>query len=123
MIRENASDLHLAVGRPPSIRLHGALRNLGNNPLNPDDTVALMKSITSDRHQQELTEGGGADFGFHYNDAARFRVSIFKQKGHVGLVLRLIPSKLMSFDGISRSTRPTCPFCLKMLTRNRAASL
>jgi len=100
VVREQASDLHLAVGRPPTIRLHGQLRSLGNQQLTPDDTMSLMKSITSDRHQQELTEQGGADFGFHYNDAARFRVSVFKQKGHAGIVLRLIPSRLLSFEEI-----------------------
>ncbi len=100
VVRENASDLHLAVGRPPSIRLHGQLRSLGTTPLTPEDTVALMKSITSERHQQELAEQGGADFGFHYNDAARFRVAVLKQKGSTGLVRRLIPSKLLSFDQV-----------------------
>ena len=100
VVRERGSDLHLAVGRPPSIRLNGDLRPLQLKPLEPDDTVTLMKSITPDRHQQELQEGGGTDFGFSYGDKARFRVSLFKQKGHVGLVLRLIPSQLLSFEEI-----------------------
>jgi twitching motility protein PilT len=100
VIRERASDLHLAVGRPPTIRLHGNLRPLQAKPLTPEDTVGLMRSITSDRYQQELQEEGGADFGFSYDDRARFRVSIFKQKGYVGVTLRLIPSELMSFEEI-----------------------
>ncbi|MCW8132620.1 MAG: type IV pilus twitching motility protein PilT [Planctomycetota bacterium] len=100
IIKYDASDLHLAVGRPPAARVRGELHNLGQTPLTPDDTVALMKSITSERHQQELAERGGADFGFAYMDKARFRVSVFKQKGVVGLVLRQIPSKLRSFEEI-----------------------
>jgi twitching motility protein PilT len=80
--------------------VRGELHNLGTTPLTPDDTVALMKSITSERHQQELSERGGADFGFAYGEQARFRVSIFKQKSHVGIVLRLIPNKLKTFEEI-----------------------
>lgn len=100
VVRERASDLHLAVDKPPSIRLHGVLRPLQAPNLTPEDTVNLMKSITSERHQQELMEEGGADFGFTYNDRARFRVSIFKQRSYVGLTLRLIPSDIMNFEEI-----------------------
>jgi twitching motility protein PilT len=100
VVREKASDLHLAVGRAPTIRLHGTLRPLQAKVLTADDTVNLMRSITSERHQQELQEEGGADFGFTYNEQARFRVSLFKQRGHVGIVLRLIPSDIMTFEEI-----------------------
>ena len=68
--------------------------------LAPDDTVALMKSITPERNQQELQEEGGTDFGFSFGEGARFRVAVFMQKGNVALVLRLIPSKLLTFDQI-----------------------
>lgn len=101
VVSHNASDLHLAVGLPPTVRLHGRLRPLKNlPPLTPDDTVAFMKAITSERCQQELKEKGGSDFGFAYEKKARFRVSIFMQRGHVQLALRLIPSKLLSFEQI-----------------------
>ncbi len=99
-IRQGASDLHLAVGRPPSLRLRGRLRALETKVLEPEDTVGLMKAITPERSQQELQEQGGTDFGFAYADAGRFRVSVFHQKGNVSLVLRLIPSKLLSFEDI-----------------------
>ena len=55
---KGASDLHLAVGRPPVLRLNGMLRDLATKVLEPDDTVALMKSVTPDRAQQELQEVG-----------------------------------------------------------------
>jgi len=99
-IKKGASDIHLSVGRPPVLRLHGRLRQLETKSLDPEDTVALMKSITPDRNQQELQEEGGTDFGFAFGDAARFRVSIFRQKGNVSIVLRQIPSKFLSFDEI-----------------------
>ena len=99
-VSQNSTDIHLTVGRAPVFRIHGRLRPLETKVLEPDDTVALMKSITPERNQQELQEEGGTDFGFAFGDAARFRVSVFKQKGSVAIVLRLIPTKIMAFEEI-----------------------
>jgi len=99
-VTQGGSDIHLVTGRPPVLRIDGRLRSLETKVLEPDDTVALMKSITPDRNQQELQEEGGTDYGFAFGDEARFRVSIFRQKGNISLVLRLIPTKIMSFDEI-----------------------
>jgi twitching motility protein PilT len=99
-VRRNASDLHLAVGRPPTLRMHGHLRELQTKVLEAEDTTALMKSITPDRIQQEYEESGSGDFGFAYGEEARFRVAIFKQKGLCSLVLRKIPNKIMTFEQI-----------------------
>lgn len=98
VVSRKASDLHIAVGQPPVLRLDGRLVKLETKVLEPEDTVALMKSIAPERCQQELQEVGGADFGFAFGDVARFRVSIFKQKGYVGMVLRQIPNKLLGFQ-------------------------
>jgi twitching motility protein PilT len=96
----NASDLHISVGQPPVLRVHGRMRKLDTKPLESDDTTSLMKSITPDRCQQELQERGGSDFGFAYADKCRFRVSIFKQKGNISIVCRRIPSKFLTFEQI-----------------------
>src|SRR3989338_3626188 len=93
IVSKGGSDLLLTVNLPPTFRLQGRLRSLNLPKLTPEDTSGLMKSITPDRKQQELDRGGTTDFGFAFEDQARFRVSAFKQKGCVGLVLRLIPSK------------------------------
>ncbi|MGD2094390.1 MAG: type IV pilus twitching motility protein PilT [Phycisphaerales bacterium] len=99
-VTQGASDLHIVVGRPPVLRIDGSLRSLETKVLEPDDTTALMKSITPDRNQQELQEEGGTDFGFAYGDAARFRVAVFRQKGNISLVLRRIPTSIMTFEEI-----------------------
>ena len=99
-VSQGASDIHLVTNRSPVLRIDGQLRSLETKVLEPDDTVALMKSITPERNQQELQEEGGTDFGFAYGDTARFRVSVFKQKGNISVVLRLIPTKMMSFEEI-----------------------
>ena len=96
-----ASDLHIAVGQPPVLRLHGRLIKLETKVLEPADTVSLMKSISPERCQQELQQAGSADFGFAFGDKARFRVSIFKQRGNTGMVLRQIPNKLLSMEQLN----------------------
>src|SRR5271170_2114173 len=109
-VKKKASDLHLAVGKPPVLRLHGNLRELQTKVLEPEDTVALMKSITPERIQQEYEEQGSGDFGFAYGNEARFRVAIFKQKGCCSLVLRRIPNRLMTFEeiGLPEMARQIC---------------
>ncbi len=99
-VKQNASDLHLHVGRPPILRVHGRLRALKTQVLEPADTVSLMKSVAPERCQQELQEEGGTDFGFAFGDKGRFRVSIFRQRGNISLALRLIPSRLMGLEEI-----------------------
>ena len=118
VVSKNASDLHLHVGRKPTIRLHGRLRSLETEVLKPEDTANLMRSITPDRYQQELEEVGSADFGFSFQDKARFRVAVFKQRGNVSLSLRLIPSRLMSLAEIGLP-----PIVESLLTRTRGLFL
>ena len=95
-VKQGASDIHITVGQPPVFRLHGRLRKLETKVLDADDTVALMKSIAPERCQRELQERGSADFGFAFGDQARFRVSIFKQRGNIAMVLRQIPNDMLT---------------------------
>ena len=104
IVRNGASDLHISIGRPPTIRLHGKLKSLATKVLESDDCTALMKSITPEKNQQELAEVGGTDFGFAFGSAARFRASIFRQRGDISMVLRLIPNKLLTFAEIGLPT-------------------
>lgn len=100
VVKQNCSDLHLTTGRPPTVRLHGKLRSLQTKVLDSDDMVALMKSVTPEKNQQELQEVGSTDFGFAYGTAARFRVAVFRQRGDVAMCLRLIPNQLLTFEEI-----------------------
>lgn len=100
VVEEDASDLHIEVGAPPCLRLSGSLAPLESEVLTPEETERLVRSVASDSHQQEIRENGGCDFGFSFEDKARFRVSCFKQKGHYGMVLRQIPNTLLSMEQI-----------------------
>lgn len=99
-VDEGASDIHIQVGVPPVFRIHGGMQPLDVPVLRPEDTERLMKSITSEDKQQQVREHGGVDFGFGFGTAARFRVSVLKQKGYFGVVLRQIPTLLMSIEEI-----------------------
>lgn len=100
VVSEGAADLHIRVGVPPVIRLHGILHRVEGPSLRPEDTEELMRSITSEDHIQHVRERGGADFGFAFGELARFRVSVFREKGNFGIVLRQIPTKMLTMEQI-----------------------
>jgi twitching motility protein PilT len=118
VVKQDASDLHLSVGRPPTIRINGTLRSLKLPPLTPEDTKHYAEAILPKRNRDEVEAEWTTDFGMAFGDVARFRTSVFKQKGVFGVVLRLIPSKLRSFDEIG------LPHSVKnLLTRPRGIVL
>ncbi len=118
VVKQGVSDLHITVGQPPVFRIDGHMRRLETKTLEPADTVALMKSISPERCQRELAEVGGSDFGFAFGDMARFRVSIFKQRGNVAMVLRQIPTKLLTMEQLGLP-----PICVKLCMRPRGLFL
>ncbi|HRS00630.1 MAG TPA: PilT/PilU family type 4a pilus ATPase, partial [Candidatus Sumerlaeia bacterium] len=69
-------------------------------------TDRLMREITPPRYQQILQEHGGTDFAYSYSDLARFRTAVFRTRGNIGIVMRLIPHRILSFDdlGLPRET-------------------
>ncbi len=118
VIKQGASDLHLTVGQPPVIRHDGHLKKLQTKVLEAADMVGLMKSITPDRSQQELQAVGGTDFGFAFGELARFRVSVFRQRGNIAMVLRQIPARLLSMDQLGLP-----PACQRLIMRPRGLFL
>lgn len=118
MVDQEASDLHLQVKQPPTLRISGSMVPVDGPPLTPDDTKVLMQAITSDAMQEQLKTRGGADFGFAYLNRARFRVSVLKAKGHYGMVLRTIPNHLFGLQQIGLPDRVK-----ELLTRPRGLIL
>src|SRR5213593_1845779 len=108
VVAEGSSDLHLRVGVPPVIRLHGVLHKVEGPALKAEDTEELMLSITSEDHIQQVRERGGADFGFAFGELARFRVNVFKEKGQFGgVIARQNPSEPAA-GGSSEHIAPIC---------------
>ena len=100
VLDEGASDVHITVGVPPMLRINGTLTPLDTDILAPEDTERLMKSITSEGKRVEVGEKGGTDFGFSFGEQGRFRVSVLKQKGSYGIVLRTISNTLLTMEQI-----------------------
>lgn len=97
---KGASDIHLEVNRPITLRLNGDLVSVTDKLLTPEDTENYMRAITEDSHRQKIERVGGVDFGFAFEKIARLRVSAFRQKGYYGIVLRLLPNKFFDFATI-----------------------
>ncbi len=104
VVAGNMSDLHLTTKQPPVVRVSGRMVRLDTKTLESEDTVALMKSVTPERNQQELQEIGQTDFAFSFGDKARFRVNVYKQRGDVGMALRKIPSEFLTFEQLGLPT-------------------
>ena len=117
-VKNGVSDIHITTGLPPVFRIDGGMRPQKTKVLTADDTNGLMKAITPERCQAELAEKGGSDFGFAFKDLARFRVSIFKQRGSVAMVLRQIPNKLLTPEQLG-----VPEICKKLVTRPRGLFL
>lgn len=100
MVDQGASDLHIQVGQSPSMRIHGSMTPVDGPKLDSEDAEALVKSITSEKQMEKVQASGGADFGFAFGDKARFRVSVLRAKGSLGMVLRQIPKDLLSLSEI-----------------------
>ena len=98
LIEKNASDLHLAVGSPPQIRVDGRLLTLDMDALTPDVTKKLAYSMMSERQKQRFEENSELDMSFGIENMSRFRCNVFVQRGNVSVALRQIPYKVPSFE-------------------------
>jgi len=106
MVSRGASDLHIAAGSPPRIRVDGKLLPLALDPLTRDETKKIIYGLLSEeqiaRYEKELE----LDFSFGIENLGRFRVNVFSQRGSLGMAIRLVPSIIRSFEelGLPRST-------------------
>jgi twitching motility protein PilT len=99
---DNASDLHLKVGNHPYIRVDGELRPLIQYPrISPEDMLDFAFSIMTDRQKQRFRENTELDMPYGIPGLARFRVNIFQQRGNVGMVFRVIPTNIRTFEELS----------------------
>jgi twitching motility protein PilT len=99
VVDRGASDLHLASGTYPQIRVAGRLLPLTEfEVLTPQDTQRLAYSVLNESQKQRFEEQSELDLSFGVQDLARFRCNVFRQRGAVGAAIRLIPFKLRSFE-------------------------
>ncbi|MDD6030514.1 MAG: type IV pilus twitching motility protein PilT [Kiritimatiellae bacterium] len=99
-IDEGASDLHVRALMPPELRVHGELVAIADECFTEQETYELCQEIMTPGQIEEVERNGGCDFALAHDDGTRFRVSVFKERGRWGCVLRMIPSTLLTLDQI-----------------------
>jgi twitching motility protein PilT len=98
MFERGASDLHLTVGVPPMLRLHGQISPLGDVPLAPAETKSLAYSVLSDAQKRQFEEEKELDLSFGIKGLSRFRANLYNQRGAVGMAIRAIPYAIRPFE-------------------------
>lgn len=106
VVKEGASDLHLTVGRSPTLRVSGDLLPLVKHPpLKAEDTVGLVNEILTADSKELFWKNKEIDFAYSVTGGVRFRGNAFFQRGYVGVALRLIPSRIPSLAELNLPER------------------
>ncbi len=102
LIGLEGSDLHLKVGAPPTVRIHGKLERLeGYEVLRPADTEEILREIIPEGLPSEFEEEGETDFSYSVSGVGRFRVNAFRQRGSISIVMRFIPFGVPRFEDLN----------------------
>lgn len=111
MKERGASDLHMSVGAPPMIRLHGDMVKLTDRPLTPADNAQLLFEIMSDHQKEKFKKTRDLDFAYQFEDA-RFRCNVFMDRLGMGGVFRIIPTKLLTVEqlGLPEAVLKFCSY-------------
>ena len=104
-VEQKASDLHLAVGRPPVMRIHGSMRDVEGPVLVPADCRRLIYNILNDVQKQKFEQNKELDFSLSVNQLGRFRANIHLQRGTVAAAFRVIDSTIRGFEELSLPPR------------------
>src|ERR1700741_4732992 len=115
MFEQKASDLHLASGNNPMLRINGELQRVDHAPLDSDNLKAMLYEIAPEFKIKQFEETGDVDFGYEIPNISRFRANFFNQKNGVGAVFRQIPSRGLSFEDFEKIEAPL-PAVLKKFT-------
>ncbi len=108
---QKGSDLHLVVGLPPMIRIHGDLTRTSLPPLSEERANQLLLPILSEEQLQTFKEKYEIDFSYEVKHVGRFRANIFRQRGGVSGVFRIIPTIIPTFEDLGLDRRIFEPIC------------
>ena len=98
-VESKASDLHLKVGNHPYFRVDGLLSSLSDVPrVTPEEMLSMAFSMMTNRQKQKFKETAELDMAYGVAGLGRFRVNVFQQRGNVGMVLRVIPTKIRTIE-------------------------
>ncbi len=111
MVDREASDLHLAAGRPPVIRIHGGLVDVEGPRLTPGSVQRLIYSVLSDVQKRDFEEFKELDFSLGIANLSRFRVNVHMQRGSVAAAFRAIPTDILDFESLHLPRRVLTKLC------------
>ena len=100
LVKRGGSDLHIAAGSPPKVRLHGRLVDTEYEPLSAEDTKSIIYGVLSSEQIARFERDIELDLSFGMPGLGRFRTNLFVQRGAVGAVLRVVPEKLRGFEDL-----------------------
>lgn len=100
-VKNGASDIHLTVGSPPACRIDGVIRFFGEDNLSPKDTIGFLDDIMSEEQKERFMRSGDFDVALGIPGLGRFRVNVLRQRGSVGIILRHVRGKILSFDELN----------------------
>src|ERR1700740_3240387 len=101
-VESRASDLHLKVGNHPYLRVDGILSGLTDVPrITPEEMLSMAFSMMTNRQKQKFKETAELDMAYGGAGVGRFRVNVFQQRGNVGMVLRVIPTKIRTIEELN----------------------
>src|SRR5437764_1791487 len=101
-MERKASDLHLKVGNYPHVRVDGELVPLTDQPrISAEDMLNMAFSMMSNRQKQKFKDSSELDMAYGVAGLGRFRVNVFQQRGNIGLVLRVVPTKVRSIEELN----------------------
>ena len=101
MVAKKASDLFITAGFPPAIKLDGKMTPVANQPLTPQHTIELTRSMMNDKQAQEFEATKECNFALSPGGIGRFRVNAFVQQGRIGMVLRTITTTIPKFEELN----------------------
>jgi len=102
LVAEGGSDLHISGGQRPRWRIDGEMLEIADtNPLGADEVWTLLEPIMEERSKKAFSDDNDADFAYAIPGIARFRVNIFRDKGGVGAVMRVIPARILTFEQLN----------------------
>ncbi len=100
MVAKRASDVHLQVGSPPTGRVDGRLVPFAQRTFTPEDTRTIAKTLLTAEQWEEFEYRQELDFAYSVPGVARFRCNVFKQRGSIGVVMRIISDAIPSFEAL-----------------------
>jgi twitching motility protein PilT len=98
VVRQGASDLHIAEGQPPKIRTHGDIMAIRAEPISHDEVTRMLSEVCGKHNWEIFQKHGDLDFAYQMDEQSRFRCNYFKQSDGYGAAFRLIPTKISSVE-------------------------